>query len=267
MAREVPVGHATKYRHQLGRGGQHRSAGTPAEAAAPVLRAGRTCPDAGARYRCGAVGTPEHPEPARRSRTPVIAVGAIALAAFAAAAVLVFAARGESGPSLNAEPVNPARNAPPTAGMGYDGAPVSAPTPGRPALVTFLFTECPDICPFIASTIRQALERAGGEADAVDIVAVSVDPEGDTPASVRAFLTKHGLLGRMDYIVGTRADLAPLWRAWMVAAQPEGSDVSAHSARIVLIDRQGRQVGAYAAGVQVPIAHLADDLVTLAREG
>lgn len=213
------------------------------------------------------MSTPEHPDTARRSRTPLIAAGAIAIAALAAAAVLVLAVGGgNGGPSLNADSVSPARDAPLTAGTGYDGAPVSAPTPGRPALVTFLFTECPDICPFIASTIRQALERAGDEADAVDIVAVSVDPEGDTPASVRAFLDKHGLRGRMDYIVGTRAELAPLWRAWMVAAQPEGSDVSAHSARIVLVDRQGRQVGDYAAGVQVPISDLAEDLVTLARE-
>jgi protein SCO1/2 len=198
----------------------------------------------------------------------LIAGGAMVLAALVAVAVLALAARGgDAAPALNADPVDPARDAPLTAGTGFDGTPVSAPTPGRPALVTFLFTECPDICPFIAATIRQALERAGEEADVIDIVAVSVDPEGDTPASVRAFLTKHDLLGRMDYIVGTRAELAPLWKAWFVAAQPEGSDVSAHSARIVLVDRQGRQVGDYAAGVQVPIADLAEDLVTLAREG
>jgi protein SCO1/2 len=213
------------------------------------------------------VNTSQSPESRRRRRAPLFAAGAIVLAAFAAVAVLALAMRGgDEGPALNADAVSPARDAPLTAGTGFDGAPVSAPTPGRPALVTFLFTECPDICPFIAATIRQALERAGDEADVVDIVAVSVDPEGDTPASVRAFLTKHDLLGRMDYIVGTRAELAPLWKAWLVAAQPEGSDVSAHSARIVLVDRQGRQVGDYAAGVQVPIADLAEDLVTLAGE-
>jgi protein SCO1 len=208
--------------------------------------------------------TSHAPGPQRRRRAPLIAT---TLAALAAAAVLLIAAHGgDTGPSLNADPVTPARGAPLTAGTGYDGVAVSAPTPGRPALVTFLFTECPDICPFIAATIRQALERAGGDADAVDIVAVSVDPEGDTPASVRAFLTKHGLRGRMDYIVGTRAQLTPLWRAWMVAAQPDGSDVSAHSARIVLVDRRGRQAGSYAAGIPVPIADLAEDLVSLSRE-
>lgn len=140
---------------------------------------------------------------------------------------------------------------------------MSVPTPGRPAIVTFLFADCPDVCPRAAQEISLALERIGTVADDLDIVAVSVDPEGDTPAKVRAFLARHDPIGRMEYIAGTRAQLAPLWRAWAVAAQPRGEPVSAHSARIVLVDREGRQVGAYSAGIPASVSDLAEQMRSL----
>ena len=215
------------------------------------------------------MGTPTTPPNAsRRNLLLVVGAGAIALAALAAAViVLVGQSAGGAGLSLNADPVRPERAAPVTRGSNYDGRPLVVPTPGRPALVTFLFADCPDICPAIAATIRGALDRAGPEADAVDVVAVSVDPVGDTPDAVRGFVDKLGLAGRMDYLIGTRAELEPLWQAWLVAGQPEGQPMSAHSARVVLVDRDGRQVGSYAGGVQVPMADLAQDILTLAREG
>ena len=201
--------------------------------------------------------------PSRRLLLGIISmIGVAAVAAIAV--VLLVAASSDDSLDLNATPVRPARDAPLTEGSGYDGEPVSAPTPGRPALVTFLFANCPDVCPMISETIRQALERVGPEADGVDVVAISVDPEGDTPAAVREFLKVHRLEGRMDYIVGTRAELTPIWKDWMVAAQPAGDNMSIHSARVVLVDADGRQVGSYPGGIPVPIDDLAADITTLA---
>ncbi|MBJ7456585.1 MAG: SCO family protein [Thermoleophilia bacterium] len=157
----------------------------------------------------------------------------------------------------------PAVGTPVTAGTNYDGAEVSFPRDGRPALVTFLFAACPDICPRTAREIAQALDEVGDAAGDIDVVAVSVDPRGDTPAAVRAFLERHDLVGRMDYIVGTRAELVPLWKAWQVAAQPPGKAVSAHSARIVLIDDEGRQVGAYSAGIPISVGDLSAQILQL----
>ncbi len=189
------------------------------------------------------------------------------LCAGAAAVLAVVVGLASSGsvpsgpPSLTAlpEPETPL-----TAGTGYDGTSVSVPKDGRPAIVTFLFADCPDICPRAAREISQALDRVGPDvAGEIDVVAVSVDPVGDTPAKVRAFLELHGLVGRMDYIVGTRRELVPLWKAWQVAAQPAGTTVSAHSARIVLIDDDGRQVGAYSAGIPVSVSDLAAQIIQL----
>lgn len=205
----------------------------------------------------------------RRRRRAVVGGVALAAAVLIALATLALALgdRGGDGLDLRADPVSPSRDAPRTAGTAHDGTPIDLPASGRPALVTFLFTRCPDICPLATGAIRDALDIAGPEAeDAIDVVAVSVDPDGDTRASVDAFLTRHRMQGRMSYLTGTEEQLRPLWEAWLVAAQPDGEAESVHSARIVLVDRRGRQVGDYPAGVAVPVDDLAADLATLARE-
>ncbi len=190
---------------------------------------------------------------------------AILAAGAASVSALVVGRASSDGPTLElrAQPIAPARPAPPTAGTGYDDRAVSVPRAGRPALVTFLFADCPDICPLVAQEISQALDAVGPRAGEIDVVAVSVDPSGDTASAVRSFLRRHRLVGRMDYIIGTRAELEPLWSSWFVAAQPENAPVSGHSARIVLIDRTGRQVGAYSAGIAIPIADLTADIRAL----
>ena len=70
------------------------------------------------------------------------------------------------------------------------------------------------------------------------VVAVSVDPRADTPLNARRFLARHGLTGRAHFLLGTRAQLAPLWKAFGVRPQGQGFE---HSASTVLIDAEGRQ--------------------------
>jgi protein SCO1/2 len=186
--------------------------------------------------------------------------------------VLPFGASDEGRLELNAPPVDPPRFAPATAGQGVDGDEIRLPAgDGRPAVVTFLFTECPDVCPLIANTIRTALDQIGSEAKRIDVVAITVDPEDDTPRAVRSFLGRHGLTGRMDNLIGTRAELRPVWAAWGIAPQPEDSgpapghegheaEESLHSAPVILVDEDGRQVGKYAPGIPFSARELADDM-------
>ena len=124
---------------------------------------------------------------------------------------------------------------------------------GQPVVVTFLYTTCENECPTIAQQIRGALDRLGED---VPVVAVSVDPEGDTPASAKRFLARQKLSGRMSFLLGTEAQLQPVWRAFGIAPQTEGRE---HSASVVLLSTDGRQA------VGFPISELtpegvADDL-------
>ncbi len=61
---------------------------------------------------------------------------------------------------------------------------------GKAVLVTFLYANCPDICPLIASNLRVALNMLGRRDSEVQVIAVSVDPRGDTPANVAHFVSR-----------------------------------------------------------------------------
>ena len=106
---------------------------------------------------------------------------------------------------------------------------------GEVVIVTFLYSTCEDTCPITASQIRGALDDLGRD---VPALAVSVDPANDTAASARAFLVRRRVRGRMRFLLGTRAELAPVWKAYGIRPQ---RDALEHSAYVVLVDRAGRQ--------------------------
>jgi protein SCO1/2 len=107
---------------------------------------------------------------------------------------------------------------------------------GEVVVLTFMYTTCRDTCPLTATQIRGALDDLGRD---VPSLAVSVDPANDTAEGARQFLFKRGLGGdRMRFLLGTRAELRPVWRAYGI--QPQGKAFD-HSAYVLLIDRRGRQ--------------------------
>jgi protein SCO1/2 len=107
---------------------------------------------------------------------------------------------------------------------------------GRWFVVTFLYTHCPDVCPLIANQLNIALRELGPR---LNVLAISVDPKGDTHAAVARFTRNHRLLPRFRYLTGTRAQLAPIWSDFHIAATPDGSVVS-HSAFALLVDPSGK---------------------------
>jgi len=117
---------------------------------------------------------------------------------------------------------------------------------GRAVILTFIYDHCPDTCPLIVENLHNALVRLGPRASDAQLVAVSVDPRGDTPATVAAFLAAHRMTGRMQYLIGSFKELAPVWRAYGVAVQgsPESREVS-HSALLYGITGHGRVLVLY----------------------
>jgi protein SCO1 len=83
---------------------------------------------------------------------------------------------------------------------------------GKVIILTFLYSTCRDLCPAQAADIIGAIGRLGDRAGGLLVYGVSVDPVGDTPRRARAFLKKYGVYGGpVHYLVGTRAELSPVW--------------------------------------------------------
>jgi protein SCO1/2 len=111
---------------------------------------------------------------------------------------------------------------------------------GQVVALTFLYTTCPDVCPLTASRFRAAQDELQADASRVTFIAVSVDPDRDTPEAVRVFSAAHGLATNWYYLVGGRAQLAPVWAAYGIGVQA-GSTTVAHNDAVYLIDRRGRE--------------------------
>ena len=130
---------------------------------------------------------------------------------------------------------------------------------GGPVIVTFLYTRCDDTCPPQAQQIKGALDRLDAD---VPVIAVSVKPSEDTPATARHFLAEQGMAGRMDFALGTQEELEPVWKGY--AIQPQ-SPTTEHHAVIALIDKRGMQRVGFPLNYATPrgIAH---DVRVLAGE-
>ena len=139
--------------------------------------------------------------------------------------------------------LTPPRAAPPIALHDANGTPVTlAAQRGRYVLVTFIYTHCPDVCPLITQNLNAALRAIGPSARRqVRVLAVSVDPAGDTPKTVKAYARAKHLFPQFEYLIGSRAELLRVWKAWHVLAVATKPDLVDHVAYTALIDTKGNE--------------------------
>lgn len=112
---------------------------------------------------------------------------------------------------------------------------------GEPVVLTFLYAHCTTVCPLIATQLHTAQVQLGKDASRVVMLAISVDPRGDTRAAVQKFSVDHQLTANWHFLIGTQNQLAPVWSAYSVDAQPATSDTSMHSSVVYVIDKMGRE--------------------------
>jgi protein SCO1/2 len=222
----------------------------------------------------------------RRRRTRKFAVAAgvlVPLLAVAGAATLDRDSGGDSAPSdggarSGAEPEAAFRGNILPRGVAGQRAPAfdlsdarggrlsTAELAGQPYVITFLYTQCPDVCPLIGEELRQTLELMGSDAGRVAVVAVSVDPTGDTPAATRTWLRRHRAPHNFHYLLGSKRELKPVWRGYFVAPQRSDRSKSLHTASVWLVDARGRWRTKYSGGVPFEPEDVAHDLNLLLDE-
>jgi cytochrome oxidase Cu insertion factor (SCO1/SenC/PrrC family) len=132
---------------------------------------------------------------------------------------------------------------------------------GKVALITFLDSQCTEACPIIASQIARALERLQPKERAqVTAVAISTDPDEDTPAAVREFLHKNRAEGTLRYLVAPVGRLRPVWEDFQIAASFDTGIDTLHSAPVRIYDRELAWVSTLHAGADLTPENLAHDV-------
>lgn len=131
---------------------------------------------------------------------------------------------------------------------------------GRAVALTFVYTSCPDVCPLIVSALRASYEQLDPAVqERVALVAITVDPERDTPAALRAFSAAHRLDDNPNWyaLTGERSALATVWEGYGIepdaarhltdhgqghaAPAARGDGMLAHTDAIYFIDPDGRE--------------------------
>lgn len=87
---------------------------------------------------------------------------------------------------------------------------------GRVALVTFLYTDCPDVCPIVANHLRAAADALDADGADAAIIVISVDPQGDDVAAAREYSERWGMAQRWRYLVGDEDELRPIWASYYI---------------------------------------------------
>lgn len=181
----------------------------------------------------------------------------IRYAAFAAigALALVWAAIGLGWlQRADAPAVSPASGAPVVAAFelaDHEGQAVGqADLLGRPAVVFFGFTYCPDVCPTTLTSLSALLGKMGADAEGLGIFFVTVDPERDTAKALKAYLSSFD--PRIRGLTGTKEQIAALAKplgVFFARSDIDGGGYTMdHTASVFLLDAQGRLISTIAYG-------------------
>jgi protein SCO1 len=139
---------------------------------------------------------------------------------------------------------------------------------GKAVLITFLDTKCTQACPIIGEQVREGLALLDDdERRDTAAIAVSVLPDDDTPAAVRAFLRRHRVEGTLRYLIGSEAELRPVWRAFHVLPALDSGSPDIHSAPVRVFDRDGIWVSTLHTGADLTPANLAHDVRSALETG
>ncbi|MBC7917062.1 MAG: SCO family protein [Rhodoferax sp.] len=172
---------------------------------------------------------------------------------------LALFAAGGTPAKLKAGVFEPPHMAPEFILRGSDGADVKLSRyRGKLVLLVFGFTHCPEVCPTTLATLAQARKALGAQADAVQVVYVTVDPERDDVATIKKYLAVFdnsfiGGTGKPEVLAAMRKNYGVV-AAKLGAPKDSGYGMN-HSTSVYLIDRAGRL------RAMMPYGHAAQDFV------
>ena len=163
---------------------------------------------------------------------PIIALGLLAIVAIATVIGFVYA---RANPSFRGSVISPPLPAPDFTLTNQTGGTSSLSNyRGRFILLFFGFTSCKDECPATMAKLQIARLQLGQNADKVQVVFVTTDPENDTPAAIDTFVDRFD-----PSFVGFTGDLTSLQKIWGDYGVIVLDGGETHSVTIYLIDPQG----------------------------
>jgi len=166
------------------------------------------------------------------------------VAAVAALALLVVAGCTPGGPKFQASDITGSSFGRDFALKDPDGKlRTLADFRGKAVVVFFGYTQCPDVCPATLATLAQAMKKLGSDAERVQVLFITVDPERDTPELLKQYVPAFdprflGLYGDADATARTAKEFKVIYQK--VPGPTPGTYTMDHSAGTYVFDPKGR---------------------------
>jgi protein SCO1/2 len=173
-------------------------------------------------------------------------------------------------PPTEGTPIEPPRELMDFTLPNQDGEPMSlSDLRGKPTLIYFGYTYCPDVCPTTLADLMRAKRQLGDLGDEVNVLLISVDPERDSPQVLKQYL------GNFDEdFVGMRADTTTMqqigadYGLYVRKREIEGTSAAYlvdHTANTYFVDEAGRLIMIY--GYGIPAEVVAEDVESYLENG
>jgi len=129
-----------------------------------------------------------------------------------------------------------------------DGKPITdAALKGHPSLVFFGYTHCPDVCPATLFDLSEVMRALGPDAGRATALFITIDPERDTPAAMKDYLSSFD--PHLQGLTGSNTAIAAVEKEYRVYAKKVPTDHGDysmdHTALVYLMDKQGRFVAPF----------------------
>ncbi len=143
---------------------------------------------------------------------------------------------------------------------------------GKVVVLLFGYTHCPDICPTQLNDMQKVLDKLGDDADQIQVVFITFDPERDTPKVLKDYLAffNPGFVG----LTGTKEEIVTVAQQFNVIymkreVKSEAGYLMGHSSVIYVLDPLSKMYNWYMQNIQNPsstVDEMAEDIQELLKE-
>ena len=115
---------------------------------------------------------------------------------------------------------------------------------GKVVLLAFTGSQCTTICPITTESLIQAVRMLGKNGSSLQLLGVNANPNATSVADVKSFSMVHGLLNSWNFLTGSPAQLARVWKAYGIYVAVRHGAID-HTPAVYLINQKGQEIALY----------------------
>jgi cytochrome oxidase Cu insertion factor (SCO1/SenC/PrrC family) len=115
---------------------------------------------------------------------------------------------------------------------------------GKVIILAFTDSECTTVCPLTTESMLAAKQLLGKAGTQVQLIGVDANPDATAVSDVMSYSRSHGMVNHWDFLTGSRAQLASVWKAYNIYVAIEKGQVD-HTPAVYIIDARGREQKLY----------------------